>query len=117
MKPPLQPCLVCKSSDVAYQHEGISGEHRIECQSCGVLFCFPVDLGGQEVRDMWNTAERMLPKADDTKIISTCPRCGAEQEDFDGVGVVHCACGYCNHPSYYGGTCEICGQPEAEVRL
>jgi len=39
-----------------------------------------------------------------------CPRCGAWVEDFDGFGVLaHEACGYCSHPSGYGGVCQICG--------
>jgi hypothetical protein len=30
---------------------------------------------------------------------SECPKCGAEQDDFDGFGVLHCGvCGYCKHP-------------------
>jgi hypothetical protein len=30
----------------------------------------------------------------------TCPKCGKEYDDFDGVGVVRCeACGYCQHVS------------------
>ena len=48
------------------------------------------------------------------EIIVECPRCGAEQEDFDGFGVIFCeACGYCKHPSFTGGVCDICGEPEA----
>jgi len=41
----------------------------------------------------------------------TCPRCGAEGEDLDGFGFVHCpACDYCTHPSRTGGVCEVCGE-------
>jgi len=30
--------------------------------------------------------------------IMTCPQCGTDYEDFDGLGVVCCpACGYCTH--------------------
>lgn len=48
---------------------------------------------------------------DDEAIMIACPRCAAEQEDFDGFGVVHCeACGYCTHPSATGGVCGICGE-------
>lgn len=45
-----------------------------------------------------------------------CPRCGDEQEDFDGIGFVHCAkCGECTHPSADGDEhgdfyCTVCGQ-------
>lgn len=44
---------------------------------------------------------------------STCPKCGQEQPDHDGFGVVHCeACGYCQHPYATGEplTCGICGK-------
>ncbi len=51
---------------------------------------------------------------DDLIILIECPRCGAQQQDFDGFGVVHCpACGYCTHPSATDGTCDICGEPTA----
>lgn len=44
-----------------------------------------------------------------------CPRCGVEQEDFDGFGVLACeACGYCTHPERYGGICTICGDVQAD---
>jgi hypothetical protein len=40
-----------------------------------------------------------------------CPRCGAEQEDMDGFGVIYCeSCGYCRHASATGGKCDICGE-------
>lgn len=39
-----------------------------------------------------------------------CPKCGVEQTDMDGFGVLYCdACGYCKHPSYTGDKCDICG--------
>lgn len=38
-----------------------------------------------------------------------CPRCGAQQDDLDGFGVLRCAaCGYCTHASVTGGTCGLC---------
>lgn len=43
-----------------------------------------------------------------------CPKCRAEQEDFDGFGVPYChACGYCAHFSRTGDAngnlrCDIC---------
>lgn len=47
------------------------------------------------------------------EITSACPGCGAEYEDLDGFGVLHCrACGYCSHASITGGTCELCGHSE-----
>ena len=42
----------------------------------------------------------------------TCPKCEAQQEDHDGLGVLHCAaCGYCDHPSASGSPlrCDLCG--------
>lgn len=44
-------------------------------------------------------------------ILMACPQCGAEQEDFDGFGVLACsACGYCTHPSRTGDICGLCGK-------
>jgi ribosomal protein L37AE/L43A len=43
-----------------------------------------------------------------------CPKCGAEQEDLDGFGVLYCeACGFCTHASVNGDICGLCG---AEVK-
>jgi hypothetical protein len=42
--------------------------------------------------------------------IMTCPRCGRESEDFDGLGVLYCeSCGYCVHASVTNGVCDYCG--------
>lgn len=38
-----------------------------------------------------------------------CPRCKQEQADFDGFGVLFCACGYCTHPSIDDNKCGCCG--------
>lgn len=39
-----------------------------------------------------------------------CPQCKAVYEDFDGVGVIYCEnCGYCEHASITGDTCDYCG--------
>lgn len=39
-----------------------------------------------------------------------CPKCGHEQVDLDGFGVLHCdACRYCAHPMRTDGVCQICG--------
>lgn len=43
--------------------------------------------------------------------VMTCPRCGAEHEDFDGLGVLYCgSCDYCVHASATGGVCDFCGK-------
>lgn len=53
-----------------------------------------------EVREWWN---------DDEPLMIACPKCGALQEDHDGVGVLACIkCDYCTHPSVTGGVCDIC---------
>lgn len=53
----------------------------------------------------------LVDLAAEEPIIIACPSCGAEQEDLDGFGVIHCeACGYCVHPSSTGGVCDICGE-------
>jgi hypothetical protein len=56
------------------------------------------------------------PLGDDATPIVVCPQCGAEQEDFDGFGVLHCnACGFCTHASEHADstgryTCGLCGR-------
>ena len=48
--------------------------------------------------------------------IVLCPQCGAEHEDMDGFGVLHCSdCGFCTHASqdeYPDGriVCGLCGR-------
>lgn len=49
-------------------------------------------------------AERKAAEDEDDdeelRVTMECPKCGAEQEDLDGFGLVFCpACGYCTHPS------------------
>ena len=50
-----------------------------------------------------------------TPVMAECPKCHAEQEDLDGIGVVYCqACGYCAHVSASGNLdgemrCDTCG--------
>jgi hypothetical protein len=45
----------------------------------------------------------------DAVIMMACPKCGEEQEDYDGFGVQHClSCGYCAHSSITGGVCDLC---------
>jgi len=42
---------------------------------------------------------------------AACPRCGREQDDPDGFGVLHCeACGWCKHPCIEHDRCTICGK-------
>lgn len=43
--------------------------------------------------------------------MTTCPKCGAEEEDFDGFGFLYCeACGYCTHASIDGDVCGLCSK-------
>lgn len=86
----LKPCVICKSPDVAYQHGAISGEHHIECQACGVLYCFPVDLTSEEVRRFWENAERTPAAA---KVF--CVECGWEGVVTD---LKYDACPSCHQP-------------------
>jgi hypothetical protein len=38
-----------------------------------------------------------------------CPKCGAQQTDYDGFGVLKCEeCDYCCHPSATNGVCGLC---------
>lgn len=76
-------------------------------------------------RDVWREAvDRYLTRNDQPTM--TCPRCGWETEDFDGVEfVAHVApmpnaCGYCRHPSRDGDgngnmVCGICGDKEVDA--
>lgn len=46
-------------------------------------------------------------------IMAECPKCGAQYEDHDGCGVMHCTtCGYCDHSSASGRPlrCDLCGR-------
>ena len=57
---------------------------------------------------------RVLPEY--LRIGPQCPKCVERVEDFDGFGVLaHDKCGYCSHPSRYGGVCGICGDVEQEA--
>lgn len=53
----------------------------------------------------------------------TCPRCGAEYEDFDGFGVVFCErCRFCRHLSRDGDgkggmVCSYCGDVEHQAKV
>ena len=59
-------------------------------------------------RQQWREAvERYRTRNDQPTM--TCPKCGGEMEDFDGIGVLaHLECGYCTHPSLDGNVCGIC---------
>ncbi len=52
-----------------------------------------------------------------------CPKCGAEQQDLDGFGVLYCpACRYCQHPSGTlirggGWVCNLCGHARDLTKL
>lgn len=55
------------------------------------------------------------------RVMVECPKCHAEQEDFDGFGFIYCQrCQHCTHPSAEGDEldapdselmwCTVCGQ-------
>jgi hypothetical protein len=48
---------------------------------------------------------------------SQCPSCKDWQDDYDGFGVLSCACGYCAHPAIDGNVCALCGavQPSGDA--
>lgn len=56
-EPELLPCPFCGGDEVEYQQLAVSGEHHVECQQCGVLVAFPVDLTPEEVVIRWNRRE------------------------------------------------------------
>jgi hypothetical protein len=79
--------------------------------------------------DHWKTAppptEEDLAQPDDDLPTMTCPKCGAEEPDFDGFGMLSHTkpaypngCGYCTCPSRDGDgkgnwVCGSCGATEA----
>lgn len=64
-------------------------------------YCEQCMLGREHAAD--RPTYRGVPQA-------TCPKCGAERDDFDGFGVLCCStCGYCKHPSITDGICGLCG--------
>lgn len=47
----------------------------------------------------------------DDRVMAECPKCHVEQEDHDGLGVLHCLeCGYCTHAAVSGWLCCLCGR-------
>jgi hypothetical protein len=43
-------------------------------------------------------------------VMVACAKCGREQEDCDGFGVLYCeSCGHCTHASVTGDICGLCG--------
>lgn len=85
-----------------------------KCPRCGEPLDFDeVDIGVGTMRGnpgcpacFW-TPEK-LPE-EDLRVIVVCPKCGAEQEDLDGFGVLFCpACRYCTHASVTGNVCGFC---------
>lgn len=72
------------------------------------MLCDECDMPISEREQQFDNAVCQSCLGDEAVIIE-CPVCGAEQEDFDGFGVVHCEeCGYCQHISSTGGVCDIC---------
>jgi len=58
----------------------------------------------------------------DDEVRISCPKCGAEQLDLDGFGLVACPeCGFCTHPSADSDAhgrmvCGICKKVVGQVR-
>ena len=77
---------------------------------------FGPDGGGmQEIEQAAALAsfKQAMRKHNKTAPTMACPQCGAEYEDFDGLGVLHCdSCGYCKHASVTDGQCDYCGQAQ-----
>ncbi len=75
--------------------------------------------------DVYNESGEGAGDIDLAQPTMTCPQCGTEMDDFDGVGVLaHVApmpdaCGYCRHPSrdLIDGkwTCGICGDQRKDA--
>ena len=62
--------------------------------------------------------QNRLREARENQPLITCPGCGAEYEDFDGIGLLYCRkCGYCRHASITAGQCDYCGKPEGNGRI
>lgn len=51
----LRQCPFCGSKKIEYTHCNMSGEHHFNCDGCGALVLFPVDLTEDEARQRWNT--------------------------------------------------------------
>lgn len=53
--------------------------------------------------------------SDDNISVVRCPKCGAFEEDFDGLGFLYCdQCGYCVHASITNDKCDFCGKEVKE---
>lgn len=59
--------------------------------------------------------DRSMGASENEVMQSQCPRCKAWQDDYDGFGVLSCACGYCAHPATDGGACALCGAVQPSV--
>lgn len=52
-----------------------------------------------------------IENPDDMPVVE-CPKCGQQQVDYDGFGVIYCqSCGHCVHPSAHDGICDVCHRP------
>ncbi len=42
-----------------------------------------------------------------------CPKCGAVEPDYDGLGVLYCEkCGHCEHASLTERRCDFCNEEQ-----
>jgi len=78
----------------------------------GKMIKYPFDPNLNEQCEALN----ILPDEDEP-IYIRCPKCSAEYEDFDGVGVLlFCEeCKYCVHASITDGYCDYCQRKEEDI--
>jgi ssDNA-binding Zn-finger/Zn-ribbon topoisomerase 1 len=102
------------------RHGVVSAMNDVDrCPRCGEPLEYDeVDIGVGTMRGNpgcpschWTPPPFGLEEDVEIAIMVICPKCGAEQQDLDGFGVLHCPkCGYCSHASVTGDICGLCGQ-------
>lgn len=75
------------------------------------------EMGCSTVSHVVFRIKKAEQKISDDDLKSSCPHCGKEWPDYDGFGVMYCdpkdgGCGYCQHPAYTNGKCDLCGKAE-----
>jgi hypothetical protein len=102
-------------SDAAGPCEDCGTTHgdRSPCPCCGKVFCLSC---AESPYAFCCDGVAPPPNPPPDVPLTNCPRCGREEPDFDGFGILaHTkpayinGCGYCAHPSRDNGVCGICG--------